>query len=37
LRTVIERNATTVPIEVVVRLCSRSCAVAAATDSMGSG
>ncbi len=37
LRTVIERSAITVPMEVVVRLCSRSRAIATATVSAGSG
>jgi prepilin-type N-terminal cleavage/methylation domain-containing protein len=37
LRTVIERSATTVPMEVVERRCSCSRATATATDSAGSG
>jgi len=37
LRRVIERNAKTVPIDVVVRRCSRFFATATVTDSIGSG
>ncbi len=37
LRSVIERSASTVPIDVVVGACSRCLATATVTDSIGSG